>query len=1314
MLSINRYLHSIFIIVGMYGFFLGLISAKAQTREKPNIHSQLILLQNKNTSDSKTLAEFAQKGIQIQDNLVAIQAVTTQEGIELYQALLQLGLENGQIFQKKISGWFPIQQINQLSKIPALRVAKPSFAPILWKGKGTVAGQGDRAQGSDSARTIFQVSGKGIKIGVLSDSYNNLGGALAGIASGDLPTIGVEVLSDLPFGGSDEGRAMLEIIHEIAPEADLLFRTAVSSDVDFALGIIALAQAGCDIIVDDIGYIDQPFFQDGIIAQAVDSVVKMGVAYFSSAGNIGNQSYQNSYQGIPSSTLNALVGKNYLDYHEFAPGDTHQRITIPPKITLQISFQWNEPFFSVTGSKGAESDLDIYLINQQGNVVARGNENNLGADPLEIIRYENTSNQEMTLDLLIGRLSGPSPSLIKYMDFTGLDFEYLGNSPTLFGQANASGAMAVGAAAWFNTPAFGINPPVSEPFSALGGNPVLFDQHGNDLYLERQKPEITAPDGVNTTFYGILDASDGDNFPNFFGTSAAVAHVAAVAALMLEAAGGKQSIRPEKLYEILKITSLDMNTPGFDPLSGFGFINAFAAIQSIFTSSVKINEIDSDTPGESDALEFIELFDGGLGNISLDGLSLVFYDRNGRSYQSFDLDSQKTNENGYFVMGSPSLDQFYGLGTLDYVVTPPNNLIQNGLGAIVLLKGNATEYPMNSLLPALSQIQDALVYQTEKNNHSGIFQSILPPGQTVGNEDQYHNAENHSLQRLQNDSLNTLTENIFLAYLPTPGVKNVAPPAPQIETRGIFPLNFGRVAKGFVSGVQAYQIWGSWLTEDTLFILAPKNFEVSLTENEGFSDTLRLLEGVHIFKSNLDTTRIFVRFIPNSGSNGAKNGQILHLIDTLKLAKIPVRGIEIGNVLALSPIDSLRNLTENQVRSAGDVKVKGIIHGINFDPPNFRFTLIEGSEPKDGIGLYFTQEEIFTLGLLPLMSSLKAGDEITIEGEPTIDRGLLQIIHPVSIQLNSRENSLQIPAEVDSLNEDSESRMVRLENVIIPNPKEWLGGPDFAGEQFIVQVSSSTGNHLIQIDKDTPLAQKTYTEILGTKKVGIDVIGIGSQEDASSPYDSSYLILPFAQEHLLVSELKLCIVSVNAGLNPQVDIGFEVIVQIQDTEGNPAIVGQDTEVSLNLIKGSGDLEGVLKGKIPMGESWTRISGLTYGFEEDSLRLQAQILNGEALEAGLSDYFAVESPKNPGNLLKNAQIKVFPNPLIGQFHISLEPAISAKVYIGIYNLLGQLIYSRQDFIQEGLLSGDLSFLQEGHYILMLKLGQEKVFSQIIKH
>ena len=141
-------------------------------------------------------------------------------------------------------------------------------------------------------------------------------------------------------------------------------------------------------------------------------------------------------------------------------------------------------------------------------------------------------------------------------------------------------ARAVGAAFYAETPAFGQDPPLLEPFSSAGPQGIYFDILGSPLPTPeiRQKPEIVAPDGTNTTFFGIDTPDDADTFPNFFGTSAAAPHAAAVAALMLEA---DPSLTPNDIYQALQDTAIDMLSPGFDYDSGFGLIDAVAAYDLI-------------------------------------------------------------------------------------------------------------------------------------------------------------------------------------------------------------------------------------------------------------------------------------------------------------------------------------------------------------------------------------------------------------------------------------------------------------------------------------------------------------------------------------------------------------------------------------------------------------------------------------------------------------------------------------------------------------------------------------------------------------
>lgn len=515
---------------------------------------------------------------------VTIDAVATKDAQQLAEDLRQLGMVDGAVFGRVVSGRVPVHVIQELNQLESLLFARQA----LGEGSmGASISQGDKSIQADIARAELCVDGSGVKVGVLSDSYNNLNGAGRGIASGDLPGknnpngyhISVDAVND-DFFGADEGRAMLEIVHDVAPGAALAFHTSLGGQSSFANGIRALAQAGCDVIVDDWKYFAEPFFQDGIIAQAIEEVTAQGVAYFAFSGNHARLSYENEFRP-KSITING----EKVTAHNFGKGDVFQRILVPPGRTMTISLQWKDRYASVKpGAKGAATDLDIYLLDElASNTVVQSTSNNIGFDPVELITHTNSTNSFETLNILITKFSGPSPELIKYVIFnqtsSAIIDEYSTMSPTIVGHSNAASAITIGAANYRNTPAFGKSLPIIESFSSAGGVPVFFDVEGKALKQSiRSKPDITAPDGGNSTFFGT--DTDGDGFPNFFGTSASAPHAAATAALMLEAA--EKQIAPSQIKEVLKTTAVKMNDPS---TSGAGLIQADKAVAKVTTQN---------------------------------------------------------------------------------------------------------------------------------------------------------------------------------------------------------------------------------------------------------------------------------------------------------------------------------------------------------------------------------------------------------------------------------------------------------------------------------------------------------------------------------------------------------------------------------------------------------------------------------------------------------------------------------------------------------------------------------------------------------
>lgn len=601
-------------------------------------------IQNESSAAPSAKNDALHKYLQIKGDKVLVDFTVKENMAQAKTDLQKMGVTITGVYGRVISGFVPISVLPQLENTEGIRFAKASFKPLHQSSKNNatkfalspysknaaskhqpVISQGDTAQLSYLARNKFHVNGRGVKVGIISDSYDNLGTAQIGVEQGELPGKGnpfgfkkpVQVIKDLDGGGSDEGRAMAEIVHDVAPASRLAFYTADFGEADFAQGIQTLADNGCEVINDDVYYFDEPFFQDGIIAQSVDAVKKRGVTYFSAAGNQYNNSYESNYR--PTNV--EYFGSGFGTAHNFsAAGDPPryaQPLYVPPSGSIILSFQWDQSSFAASGV-GATTDFDVFLTDIFGNIVAYSASDNIkSGEPVEIFGYFNNT-KNSTFFLTIVKFAGPDVSRLKYILYDDAQF-YLTAvpipgilAPSLVGHAKAEGAIATGASFYYNTPAYGVDTPKINWYSALGGVANYFDNNGNRIApLIRKTPAVVGPDGVNTSFfdpYGNGDISqDADKYPNFFGTSAAAPHAAGVAALMIDAER-LHNITPDQIKGILSATAIDMDNiytdgfdKGFDYNTGYGFINAEKAVGKVkfpnkYIADLKLEPLCSDHP----------------------------------------------------------------------------------------------------------------------------------------------------------------------------------------------------------------------------------------------------------------------------------------------------------------------------------------------------------------------------------------------------------------------------------------------------------------------------------------------------------------------------------------------------------------------------------------------------------------------------------------------------------------------------------------------------------------------------------------------
>lgn len=508
--------------------------------------------------------------------------------------------------------------LRAIARAPGVLAVTPVRAPVLRAAcdGGAVISEGVAQLNVAAAREEFEVDGEGIEVGVLSDSFDQAeeavtGGPIATKAeedeeTGDLPgskspcatqKTAVDELQPYEFfelePSFDEGRGMLQIVHDVAPEADLAFHSAFNGEPEFAEGIEDLAAAGAEVIVDDVGYFEEPFFQDGPVAAAVNKVSEEGVTYLSSAGNDnlfdgeGNEiasweapTYRDSGDCPPE--VRALPGFNATHCLDFHPGATTDRtfgIRVEPEEVLTIDLQWAEPW------EGVDTDLDAILLDADGEVLTGSAEDNVGDTqrPLEIVQWENPTAADQVVQLVINEFSGASEPRLKFNflqnggGVSGIEYPKSGGGdvvgPSIYGHAAAANAIAVGAVRFNNSSKveeYSSRGPATHYFGPVEGAvpaPALLEPE------VVSRPDIAATDCGATTFFAVKSSG----VWRFCGTSAAAPHAAGVAALLLE---DEPTASPEEVRDAMAASATPVGT--FGPCAvGGGLIEAVGALEAI-------------------------------------------------------------------------------------------------------------------------------------------------------------------------------------------------------------------------------------------------------------------------------------------------------------------------------------------------------------------------------------------------------------------------------------------------------------------------------------------------------------------------------------------------------------------------------------------------------------------------------------------------------------------------------------------------------------------------------------------------------------
>ena len=483
-----------------------------------------------------------QRGLLTPDNQIRVTLVLdTEDSAKLVTELQDLGVIVRGTYRDLIDIGIPLElivqmaqsddpgkvfdQITQLEHVTSLQLPVPaqpeqqSGTPSLTE---SVVSEGVKIIGAEEWQRAGY-TGKGIKVGVLDqgfDGYRDLLGR-------ELPS-NTEVKSFVPgieadATGVNHGAAVAEIIHDVAPDAQLYLAYYDGGDVSMGNAVEWLLARGVQIISHSAGGLAAPLDGTGRDAELVQRVTQAGVLWVNSAGNNALQHYRGAY----TDTNNDHV-------HQFAPDKTLLGFRAIPNQTTQVVLTWND------WQPGGDQDLDLFLLDRAGNTLASSrNSRDNKRPPVQQIVYQFDSADTYFLAIHGVKVTRPI-SLSLFVHETSL-LELADPVSSLATPGDAADALTVGAVNWRNLQL--------EPFSSRG--PTADG---------RIKPDLVGPDGVSNAVYPT---------EGFFGTSAAAPHIAGAAALVWSA---YPTAPAADVRTYLLGSAIDLLEPGPDDETGLGIL----------------------------------------------------------------------------------------------------------------------------------------------------------------------------------------------------------------------------------------------------------------------------------------------------------------------------------------------------------------------------------------------------------------------------------------------------------------------------------------------------------------------------------------------------------------------------------------------------------------------------------------------------------------------------------------------------------------------------------------------------------------------
>jgi hypothetical protein len=455
----------------------------------------------------------------------------------------------------------PISQLKNLAASPSVKLIRlPDYGV---SNAGSVTTEGDSILKANLARADHGIDGTGVRVGIISGGDAGLSTSQA---SGDLPPVNSSCNSI--SGSGAEGTAMMEIVHDLAPGAQLWFASSATS-LDFTAAVNCLA-ANTDVVVDDISYLGiGPYDGTSYVSVNTSSALNNGAnpirAYVTTAGNFADQHYQETFGPCASTSFQMFQATSATtDVGGFGPR-CDDPVLVAPGATLVAFLQWNDPW----GASCNNYDLYLYIHDSATILMSSTNPQSCSQTPTERITWTNPLASAVLVDLAIFNANGAAPRTLELFTAPGgaatLNFDTPGSS--IPSQADAGGGV-------ISVGAIDAADPGNLDIEAYSGRGPTNDG--------RTKPDITGIDDVSVT-------GDGGFGSPFIGTSAAAPHIAGIAALLLQCnpslkageLGDNPGADRTALRAGLLNHAVDLGSPGTDNVFGAGRADAQASANAV-------------------------------------------------------------------------------------------------------------------------------------------------------------------------------------------------------------------------------------------------------------------------------------------------------------------------------------------------------------------------------------------------------------------------------------------------------------------------------------------------------------------------------------------------------------------------------------------------------------------------------------------------------------------------------------------------------------------------------------------------------------